>query len=147
MKTISAGIIIRDPVTRSILCCAPSGRFYKKDSDNCWDIPKGMIDPNEFPVDAAVRECWEETGIAIDTSELIDLGTFPYTLSKDLHLFYIEKEVDIKQCHCDSFFEDRFGRMLPEVCDYGKFQLDDNKLFSSLKNTVVQALSSYGLID
>jgi 8-oxo-dGTP pyrophosphatase MutT (NUDIX family) len=28
-----------------------------------WTIPGGVIDPGEHPADAAVRECYEETGI------------------------------------------------------------------------------------
>lgn len=31
--------------------------------DESWTIPGGVIDPGEQPADAAVRECYEETGI------------------------------------------------------------------------------------
>ncbi len=30
---------------------------------NTWSLPGGVIDPGEHPADAAVRECYEETGI------------------------------------------------------------------------------------
>lgn len=30
-----------------------------------WAIPGGVIDPGEHPADAAVRECYEETGVLI----------------------------------------------------------------------------------
>ncbi|MCI5871412.1 NUDIX hydrolase [Streptococcus sp.] len=30
-----------------------------------WDIPGGRVEENELPRDAAVRECYEETGISI----------------------------------------------------------------------------------
>ena len=34
-------------------------RAYKN-----WDFPKGMVEPNESELDAARRECAEETGLA-----------------------------------------------------------------------------------
>lgn len=30
-----------------------------------WAMPGGAIDPNELPADAAVRECFEETGLLV----------------------------------------------------------------------------------
>jgi 8-oxo-dGTP pyrophosphatase MutT (NUDIX family) len=36
------------------------GRYPGLDT---WTIPGGVIDPGEQPADAAVRECYEETGI------------------------------------------------------------------------------------
>ncbi len=36
------------------------GRYPSSDT---WTIPGGVIDPGEHPADAAVRECYEETGI------------------------------------------------------------------------------------
>lgn len=36
-----------------------------------WDIPGGRVEENELPRDAAVRECFEETGISIEKENLI----------------------------------------------------------------------------
>lgn len=33
---------------------------------NVWAAPGGAIDPDERPVDAAVREVWEETGLVVE---------------------------------------------------------------------------------
>lgn len=30
---------------------------------NYWDFPKGMVEPGESPLEAAIREVWEETTI------------------------------------------------------------------------------------
>ena len=30
-----------------------------------WTLPGGAIDPDELPSDAAVRECFEETGLLV----------------------------------------------------------------------------------
>ncbi|HEM6111464.1 TPA: NUDIX hydrolase [Streptococcus suis] len=35
-----------------------------------WDIPGGRVEENELPRDAAVRECYEETGISIEKENL-----------------------------------------------------------------------------
>jgi 8-oxo-dGTP pyrophosphatase MutT (NUDIX family) len=43
-----------------------------EDADtNLWTVPGGAIDPDETPADAAVRECWEETGLMIELSKLV----------------------------------------------------------------------------
>lgn len=36
-----------------------------------WTLPGGAIDPNEYPADAAVRECFEETGLVTRPLRLI----------------------------------------------------------------------------
>jgi 8-oxo-dGTP pyrophosphatase MutT (NUDIX family) len=39
-----------------------------------WMLPGGAIDPEEAPADAAVRECYEETGLLVEIEAL--LGVF-----------------------------------------------------------------------
>ncbi|WP_315763329.1 MULTISPECIES: NUDIX domain-containing protein [unclassified Bradyrhizobium] len=36
-----------------------------------WTLPGGAIDPKEYPADAAVRECFEETGLLVEIRGLI----------------------------------------------------------------------------
>ena len=39
-----------------------------------WMTVGGAINPDETPADAAVRECWEETGLRVELTRI--LGVF-----------------------------------------------------------------------
>jgi 8-oxo-dGTP pyrophosphatase MutT (NUDIX family) len=38
-----------------------------------WSTPGGAIEPGESPRQAAVREAWEETGLTVELTELVDV--------------------------------------------------------------------------
>ena len=38
---------------------------FRKQSGGIYDVPKGRIDPGETPIQAAHRECLEETGLIV----------------------------------------------------------------------------------
>jgi 8-oxo-dGTP diphosphatase len=40
-----------------------------------WGLPSGWMKPNESPAEAIVREVREETGLAIEVVEVLELGT------------------------------------------------------------------------
>lgn len=72
-----------------------------------WDIPKGGADAGESPIQAALRETLEETGIELDACKLQDLGRHAYLPQKDLHLFFCRVEAaqyPLSACTCTSFF-------------------------------------------
>jgi 8-oxo-dGTP pyrophosphatase MutT (NUDIX family) len=81
-----------------------------------WDIPKGLLDPGETPVGAALRELREETGLIADPAALQDLGVFRYRPGKELALFlWRHAELpDPASLHCSSRFRSARGAMLPE---------------------------------
>ncbi len=73
-----------------ILLANPAGQvFVGRRIDNptpAWQMPQGGIDPGEAPLDAALRELWEETGIPADlvTVEAESAQWIPYMLPHDL---------------------------------------------------------------
>lgn len=60
----SAGIVIRHG-GRILLCHSTD-----KAPTASHTPPKGAIEPGESPIQAAIRECWEEVGIKVDQSDL-----------------------------------------------------------------------------
>ena len=104
----SCGVLLFSPRAELLLCHATGAKH--------WDIPKGVGEPGEAPLDTAVRETLEETGLQLRPEQLLDLGTMPYRPGKSLHLFAaLSERVDPGQLHCKSLFRDRRGRMVTEV--------------------------------
>ncbi|RTZ48043.1 NUDIX hydrolase [Candidimonas sp. SYP-B2681] len=110
-QNVSYGIIILNDQSQVLLA-----RFSRL---NHWDIPKGAANPGELPVEAAIRETQEETGLVFTASQLSEIGRIPYSGQKDLHLFRVKvdsKVVDITKCVCTSMFTHRpTGDRIPEM--------------------------------
>lgn len=49
--------------TDEIFLAHPGGPFFKNKDEGSWSIPKGLIEESEDPLEAAIREFEEETGI------------------------------------------------------------------------------------
>lgn len=57
----------------SVACRDEAGRVLlaRHSNGGVWVTPGGAIEPLETPADAAVREMWEETGLAVDLVRIV----------------------------------------------------------------------------
>lgn len=96
----SCGIVIVNERDEILLGLVTMGRGR-------MDIPKGLLNENEAPIDCAIRECFEETGFLFKKEMMTDLGEFSYMPSKMLHLFKVSihsNDLDLGLFNCTSFF-------------------------------------------
>jgi predicted NUDIX family NTP pyrophosphohydrolase len=151
MKT-SCGVLIINEFNEIFVGHSTGNKFF--------DIPKGLLDEGETPINCAIRECQEESSIVLHKESLIDLGLFKYNKEKNLHLFLtsVKKEsIDLKSLVCTSMFEHVYTKkMLPEA-DYFKWMKFEDvtidcaksmgKLLSSLieTNTIKYSFENHQL--
>ena len=119
-----------------------------------WDLPKGVQEDSETPIDCVIRELKEETSIDFtntkDSDGFLDLGIFDYLPYKKLHLFLYDMEdtiPDINTMLCTSTFE-MYNKNFPEVDRFEYVLLTDIPKYTSPKMCPVltKALQDYGLI-
>ena len=67
LMVVSAGILVHRTGGDGpeVLLGHPGGPFWRRRDLGSWSIPKGLVEPGEAPLHAAVREFTEETGLAL----------------------------------------------------------------------------------
>ncbi|WP_457798255.1 NUDIX domain-containing protein [Methylocystis sp. S23] len=95
MARRSAGVLLhrRGAGGVEVLLAHPGGPFWAKKDEGAWSIPKGEIDVEEDPRDAARREFLEETGVAL-AGEMTPLGAFRQPSGKTVLAFAVEGDLD-----------------------------------------------------
>lgn len=84
-----------------------------------WDIPKGTQQLGETTAETAVRELFEETGLKVSESQLINLGWYEYNRFKDLYLYLVKiPDLDLSTLKCTSSFTDEDGITHIEADEY-----------------------------
>ena len=120
-KQLSCGLLVVSPAGILLAHATRTPR---------WDLPKGKIEPNETPMEAALRECVEETGLDLSPyiSQMVDLGAHPYLPRKDLHLFRLDLDepLDLSNCECTTYIRrGESGDRYPETDDYAWVPKDE----------------------
>lgn len=134
MKKTSCGILLK--VNDKILLGRSTGNLH-------WDIPKGIKHENEEPLEAAVRETFEETGLKVEKKLLKENGVFNLNNKKNLHLFETNKvkfKVEELICHSMVVLPER--EPFPEMDKFGLFTKEEaiEKVYPSLKKVLQDVL-------
>lgn len=124
MKKVSCGVLIINEFNQLFMGHVTGQLFF--------DIPKGMMDKDETPMQSAIRECGEETSLVFTESELEDIGRYQYNSVKDIHLFRVfvkKSEIDFDSLKCNSFFEHHYTKKnLPEVDGFQWLDINDEQI-------------------
>lgn len=63
----SSGVVIRHPTDDRLVLATSRGLLPPLR----WVLVGGIVDPGETPMQAAIREAWEETGVRLTPEELV----------------------------------------------------------------------------
>jgi predicted NUDIX family NTP pyrophosphohydrolase len=121
LKT-SAGLLVyrfREG-TLEVFIAHMGGPLWAKKDKRSWSIPKGELDPGEKPLEAALREFREETGMEPPHEDLLNLGEFQQSSKKKILIWASEGDLDpeaLVSNRCEIEWPPRSGRTIeiPEV--------------------------------
>ncbi len=127
----SAGIVLYRFLNTlpEVLLVHPGGPFWAKKDLGAWSIPKGEFEPDENPLDAAIREVDEETGIKV-SGDFIELTPVKQKSGKMVYAWALQKDVDaafIKSNSFDIEWPPKSGRKksFPEIDKAAWFDMDE----------------------
>jgi predicted NUDIX family NTP pyrophosphohydrolase len=91
----SAGVLVfrRSPVP-AVLLGHMGGPFWARKHEGGWSVPKGLVETEESPEEAARREFEEETGLAVPEGRWHPLGEVRTSGGKLVALWAVEGTVD-----------------------------------------------------
>ncbi|MFQ5722387.1 MAG: NUDIX domain-containing protein [Candidatus Aminicenantales bacterium] len=110
----------------------PGGPFWAKKDEGAWSIPKGEIEENEVPLEAAIREFEEEIGIK-PGREFLDLGSIKQRGGKTVYAWAFAGDYDeAKPVKSNTFtleFPPHSGKIreFPEIDKAAFFEVEEAK--------------------
>jgi predicted NUDIX family NTP pyrophosphohydrolase len=91
----SAGVLLyrKQAGELQVLLIKPGGPFWRKKDVGAWMIPKGMVEPGETGIEAAIREFKEEVGETL-TGTPLPLCEVRQSGGKIVEAFALEGDLD-----------------------------------------------------
>jgi predicted NUDIX family NTP pyrophosphohydrolase len=113
-----------------VLLVHPGGPFWARRDAGAWSLPKGEYEDADDPLASALREFEEETGTALATGELLELGDVKQKSGKVVRAWAAEGDLDPDAVHSNTFtmeWPPRSGRTaeFPEIDRAGWFGIDE----------------------
>ncbi|MBY4590409.1 MULTISPECIES: NUDIX domain-containing protein [Rhizobium] len=154
MAIRSAGLLIYRRVSNDleVLLVHPGGPFWAGKDEAAWSIPKGLVEPDEDELAAAMRETAEELGVAID-GRVKPLGEYRQPGGKIVVAWSIEADpvLEVNAVRSSEFqmqWPPRSGQMksFPEVDRAGWFSLAEagTKLLKGQRPMLADLLKHQG---
>ena len=78
-----------------VLLGHPGGPLWRRRDLGSWSIPKGQVEPGEAPLDAALREFAEETGLSVE-GVLRPLSPIRQKGGKQVLCWAVEADLDLE---------------------------------------------------
>lgn len=85
-----------------VLLVHPGGPFWKNKDQGAWSVPKGEFTDSENPLDAAIREFEEETGVKLN-GNFIELEQIKQKGGKLVLTWAIENDLDPAAIRSNTF--------------------------------------------
>lgn len=128
---ISAGLLLYKKQNDKLMffLVHPGGPFFAKKDRGYWTIPKGLIAEGEVPIDAAIREFEEETGVK-PTGTMKELEPIIQKGGKKVLCWAVESDIELDELKSNTFeimWPPKSGtiKAFPEVDKYGWFALEE----------------------
>ena len=132
MPKRSAGLLVHRTVDgeTEVLLVHPGGPYWAKKDDGSWSLPKGEYEPDEDPLEVAIREFREELGVdATPSAAPMFLGEVRQPGGKIVSAWALPGDLDVTAVRSNTFsmeWPPRSGRTaeFPEVDRAGWFDLE-----------------------
>ena len=118
---VSAGLLVHRTVAGEpqVLLAHPGGPLWRTRDLAAWSVPKGLVEPGEEPIAAALREFLEETGLDIQ-GDLRPLAPIRQAGGKRVLCWAVEANLDLAAFRPGEFemeWPPRSGRIgrFPEI--------------------------------
>jgi len=127
----SAGILAHKTVghTMQFFLVHPGGPFWKNKDAGAWSIPKGEFGEDEQPLEAAIREFAEETGISLQGA-FRPLEPVKLKSGKIVYAWALATDIDPRQIRSNTFpleWPPKSGKFIdvPEIDKAGWFTFEE----------------------